>query len=94
MDLFGGPHKRAVKLLRVIKKNPGLSITEISEKAGVPIQKASVYIKSFKENGWTMEQVEGPVKHVYLTDAGRTAFKQLKGLSRTKGFVGKALKHI
>lgn len=90
----GGKLKRGLKLLRIIKKNPGLTLTEISEKADLQIQKASIYIGGFKQNGWLTEEIAGKEKHLYLNDAGRAAFKQLKGLSRTKGFIGKAAKYI
>jgi len=79
----------------VIKKNPGLSITDISTKINKPLPKVSVFVASFRENGWILEKKAGPTKYIYLTDAGKIALKQLKSLTGAKaGMIGKALRYI
>ena len=93
--MFGGKHKRSITILKVIKQNPGLNITEISEKSNTKREKVSIYLAAFRENQWTQEQIASPEKFIYLTNAGEVAYKQLKALTGAKaGMIGKALKYI
>ena len=94
VTLFGKQHKRIVKIMRIIDKNAGLSITDISKKAGLSIQKTSIYIASCRHNEWIIEKESGSTKFIYLNPAGRKAYKMLKGAmkgARFKGIIEKTI---
>jgi len=77
----GFSNHRRIEILELLKKNPELSLVNISEALNINFRTASDHIKKMATAGFILKRSEGLIVHHRITERGLSALKFLKTLT-------------